>query len=573
MKEKRQASLKIPVKTTENSKGKDAIVYKYRIYPTKEQEDIIAQHIDASQAVYNYLLHQFKMDIAQLSVNKAKELGLEKIFEYDENDELVKKDYSKEILSELCKRHDIEVIYKSYNKKDKNTGEITKVQVLDYKKTKKNFIEKFCLINDIKATSKSNSAVLIKELKNKGHDYFFSWPSLRSYTDIFNSTETSLEHFRSVDSSCLCGGAQDLKRALENFYSGRSGFPTSKKRSTSARDFEGNIKTNRIRGAYLVDKKEGFHFYDIVNKNGINDKYVDLSVSQRVGIVKMRLHRPFPDGCVISRNARLIKETDSTYYICFTVYASKAEPTTPSKNIKRVGLDASLSDSSIFITSNGEKIGHTAYSKEIERLEYQKEKKLQALALKDVSSNNYAKLQSEILKLTAKITRKRRYEQQKLAQQIVKEYDEIYVEDLDLAEMRKKPTLMADTENISGNNKREMKSYNSADMRDGSFQKKLQYSATLRRKIQDVALGELFNNIELEAEKHGKTFAKIRRYYPSTQTCSKCGSVNKEYKGIENTSKRVFICDSCGFTLDRDVNAAINILNEGIKEKTLSKTG
>ena len=64
---------------------------------------------------------------------------------------------------------------------------------------------------------------------------------------------------------------------------------------------------------------------------------------------------------------------------------------------------------------------------------------------------------------------------------------------------------------------------------------------------------------------------KIDAYYPSSKTCSNCGCVKKELK----LSERVYHCNECGFTIDRDLNASINILNVGLKmiEATVAMPG
>ena len=59
-----------------------------------------------------------------------------------------------------------------------------------------------------------------------------------------------------------------------------------------------------------------------------------------------------------------------------------------------------------------------------------------------------------------------------------------------------------------------------------------------------------------------KKIIKINTYYPSSKICSCCGEKNEE---LEDLSIREWICPYCGATLDRDVNVATNILNEGMK--------
>ena len=72
------------------------------------------------------------------------------------------------------------------------------------------------------------------------------------------------------------------------------------------------------------------------------------------------------------------------------------------------------------------------------------------------------------------------------------------------------------------------------------------------------------------AENQG-CIVKIDRFYPSSKTCSNCGNVKKELK----LSERTYHCTECGFTIDRDLNASINILKAGLNmiEATVATTG
>lgn len=80
------------------------------------------------------------------------------------------------------------------------------------------------------------------------------------------------------------------------------------------------------------------------------------------------------------------------------------------------------------------------------------------------------------------------------------------------------------------------------------------------RKISDLGFSIFMRILEFKALEHGKTLYKIDRFFPSSKICSKCGEIkNKEELTLED---RIYKCD-CGFEADRDLNAAINILREG----------
>ena len=85
--------------------------------------------------------------------------------------------------------------------------------------------------------------------------------------------------------------------------------------------------------------------------------------------------------------------------------------------------------------------------------------------------------------------------------------------------------------------------------------------------LSDAAMGEILTLLKRKGEEYGIFFFLIGLYHRSTQTCSKCGFVNVKTK---DTKIRGWVCPECGAIHDRDVNAAINILNMA-KEKEYKK--
>ena len=84
----------------------------------------------------------------------------------------------------------------------------------------------------------------------------------------------------------------------------------------------------------------------------------------------------------------------------------------------------------------------------------------------------------------------------------------------------------------------------------------------LAMSISDASWGEIVRQIEYKASQYGGVVQKVDRFFPSSKLCSKCGHRNSELK----LKDRTYVCinPTCGITIDRDLNAALNILKEGL---------
>ena len=85
----------------------------------------------------------------------------------------------------------------------------------------------------------------------------------------------------------------------------------------------------------------------------------------------------------------------------------------------------------------------------------------------------------------------------------------------------------------------------------------------MRRNIGDVSWSEFIRQLQYKADWHGRQIIKVDKYFASSQTCSCCGN---KFPITKDLGVREWICPNCNSVLDRDINAAINILNEGLKQ-------
>ena len=91
----------------------------------------------------------------------------------------------------------------------------------------------------------------------------------------------------------------------------------------------------------------------------------------------------------------------------------------------------------------------------------------------------------------------------------------------------------------------------------------------LARSVSDAALGEFRRQLEYKTARTGAVLRVVDRWFPSSKTCSNCGIV----KAKLSLAERTFNCDSCGLSIDRDLNAAINIKVAGSAPETLNARG
>lgn len=321
-------------------------------------------------------------------------------------------------------------------------------------------------------------------------------------------------YLKEVDSLALANKQMDLQAAFRNRFNKKrkkkSGFPKFK----SAKHSRKSYTTNNQNGTVAI----------------INNKYIKLP---KIGKVKAVIHRIPNDNWTV-KSATISLASDGKYYASVLFEFDEIENTYIADKTNAIGLD--YASNGLYVDNNGN-VGtnHKYYRESYDKLakEQRKLSRMQGSKKNEDKSNNYIKQLHKVNKIHRHIANQRLDNLHKISTEIANQYDVVCVETLNMKAIANKKF---------GNGKATM----------------------------DNGYGMLLSMLEYKLSDRNKYFVKVDKWFPSSQICHCCGTRHLEMKDLANHK---MICD-CGLIMNRDQNAAINILNEGLRlltERLLSE--
>ncbi|MBU5440357.1 IS200/IS605 family element transposase accessory protein TnpB [Tissierella sp. MSJ-40] len=287
---------------------------------------------------------------------------------------------------------------------------------------------------------------------------------------------------------------------------------------TAYQNFFTEIKKGNNNQGYprYKSKKNNYKSYKTnFTNNNIEVDFINNKIKlPKLKWIKAKVHREF-HGKI--KSATISKTPTNRYYVSMLV-ETQIEPL--SQNNNKIGIDLGITD--MLIDSNGNKIPNP---KTLYKYEQKLTKEQRKLSKKERGSKNFHKQRIKVAKVHEKTTNIRKDYLHKLTFNIISENQVIITESL----------------NVSGMIK----------------------NKNLSKAISDVSWSEFTRQLEYKSDWYKRTYHKIDPFYPSSQHCNNCGYKNQKTK---NLSIRNWTCPECNKEHDRDINAAINILNQGLNE-------
>ena len=311
---------------------------------------------------------------------------------------------------------------------------------------------------------------------------------------------------KEVDSLALANAQLNLDKAYKNFFRDKS-FGFPRFKS----------------------KKNPVQSYTTNNQNGtvalIDNKCI--KVPKLKSLVKVKLHR-LPKGLI--KSATVSRHSSGKYFISLLC---KEEIVELPKTNSAIGIDLGITEFAIL--SDEQKIDNHKFTSKMEKKLKREQRKLsrRAILAKKKGTNlfeakNYQKQKRKVARLHEKVMNQRNDFLNKLSTEIIKNHDIICIEDLN-------------TKGMLRNHK-------------------------LAKSISDVSWSNFVTKLQYKADWYGREIIKMDKWFPSSQICSECGHKD----GKKSLEIREWTCPICHTIHDRDVNASINILTEGLRIKELA---
>ena len=309
---------------------------------------------------------------------------------------------------------------------------------------------------------------------------------------------------KEVDSLALSNAQLNLDKAYKNFFRDKS-----------------------VGFPRFKSKKNPVQSYTTNNQNGtvalIDNKFI--KVPKLKSLIRIKLHRQ-PKGMI--KSAIVSRHASGKYYISLLC---KEEINELPKTNSAIGIDLGITDFAIL--SDGQKIDNNRLTSKMEKKLKREQRKLSKRALlaknKGIplsEAKNYQKQKRKVARLHEKVMNQRTDFLNKLSTEIIKNHDIICIEDLNVKGMLR-------------NHK-------------------------LARSISDVSWSSFVAKLQYKADWYGREIIKVDTWFPSSQICSECGHKD----GKKSLDIREWTCPICHTHHDRDINASINILIEGLRIQT-----